>query len=255
MRINPTFLKTAIYAARKGGKILERRFRKPTKINIKKDFSLVSKVDLDAEKEIVKVIRNKFPFHNIVSEEKSGEIKKGFNWILDPLDGTTNYILGIPFFCTALALLKDEKLILSVIFNPLTKELYFAEKGKGAFLNKKKINVNRVDELQKSLLVFNKGKDVMGGFKFLTKLAPHIRTFRFFGAVSLEMCQVAVGNIEGLLSSKLPLHDSIPGILLVEEAKGRITDFKGRNWMINSEDLFISNKKIHNQVLKLIKSK
>lgn len=256
MKINPNFKKVALLAVRRAGRILKDNFRKKIKIRMKvtktKKVEWVTNVDIACEETIRETIKNNFPDHNILGEEKGGKIGKGFAWVIDPLDGTSNYILGLPFFSVALALLKKQNPILSIVFNPITNELYFAQKGNGAFLNQKRIRVNKVDDLPRVLLSFNKGKDFIGSLKVLTKIAPRIRTVRFFGSDNLEICQVAVGRFEGYFSSKPAYHDSIVGGFIAEEAGGKVTDFAGKKYTPNSTSIIITNGKIHNKILKLI---
>lgn len=212
-------------------------------------------MDLKANEIIIKIIKRNFPLHGIISEESEGSFGKEFTWIIDPLDGTRNYTIGFPFFSVSLALLRKREPILGVVFNPMSRELYLAEKSSGACLNSKKIKVNKINNLSKVILSFNKGQDLEGGLKILTKIAPHIRTFRFWGSVHLEMCQVASGKIEGCLASKIAFYDAIAGAFIVKEAGGRVTDFAGKDWQINTKNILVTNRKIHNQLLKLIKSK
>jgi len=255
MEINPEFKNVALLAIKRAGKILEKHFRKKLKIFRKKmkKVEWVTNIDVAAEEIIRKTIKSNFPSHDILGEEKGGKIGKGFTWIIDPIDGTSNYIIGLPFFSTALALLEKEKPILAIVFNPVSKELYLAEKGKGAFLNQKKIRVNDINNLSQVLLGFNKGKDLVGGLKILTKIAPRIRTFRCHGSAHLEICQVAAGKSEGFITVKPVYWDMAAGSFIAGEAGGKVTDFEGKNYTQNSPNLIVTNGKIHNQLLKLIR--
>lgn len=255
MKINPKFKKVAIQSIKEAGRVLKKNFRKNIKVFFKKDLTPITDVDLKANEIIVKIIKKNFPSHGIVSEESGGRFGKEFIWIIDPLDGTRNYTKGFPFFSVSLALLKEREPILGIVFNPLNGELYLAEKGEGAYLNGEKIKVNKINNLSKVILSFNKGQDLEGGLRILMKIAPHIGTFRFWGSVHLEMCQIALGKIEGCLVSKLAFYDAIAGAFIVKEAGGRVTDFEGRDWQINTKNILVTNGKIHNQLLKLIKSK
>lgn len=252
MKINPDFKKTALLAVKEAGNVLEKNFGKVAKFSRKKDLSLLTTVDLRADIIITKIIKRNFPSHNIVSEESGGEYGKEFTWLIDPLDGTTNYTLNFPFFSVSLALLYNEKPILGLVFNPISKELYFAERGKGAYLNKKKISVNNNSNLSRATLGFSRGTDLARGTKILSKIAPHIRTFRFWGSSNLDICQVASGKIDGYFTVKSP-YDVIAGVLIVKEAGGKATDFKGLEYNRQSQNLLITNGKIHNKLIKLIK--
>jgi len=253
MRINPDFRKVAILAANEAGKALKKNFRRPTKVNFKKDSSLITGVDLEADEIIKKIIKKNFPSHGIVSEEGGGKSGKDFTWIVDPLDGTTNYVLGLSFFSVSLALLKGREPVLSIVFNPISKEFYLAEKNRGAYLNGKRIMVNKTGNLSKSTLLFNKGKDLKEGLKFLIKLASRVRTTRFFGSANLEVCQVALGKVEGYLACKPAYHDHIAGVLIAKESGAIATDFGRKKYGPCSKNLIVANPKIHSQLLKLIK--
>jgi len=257
MKINPEFKKTALLAVQRAGKILRENFRKKISIRYKKDLTPLTKVDLMANEVIIRLVRKKFPTHHIFSEESGGNIGKEYTWIIDPLDGTTNYILGLPFFSVCLALLKGQEPILGIVFNPVTKELYLAEKGKGAYLNGRKIKVNKISNLSRTLLIFNRGKDLKGGIKVLAKIISlsRARTIRAFGSGHLELCQLALGKVEGYISKDPTCYDSIAGALIVNEAGGKTTDFKGNKFTIYSPSLLVTNGKIHNKILKLINKK
>ena len=256
MRINPDFRKVAILAANEAGKALKKNFRKKINISYKKDLTPLTSVDLMSDKIITGLIKKNFPFHGILSEESGENFGKEFTWIVDPLDGTTNYILGLPLFAVSLALIKGKEPILSAVFNPITEELYLAEKGRGAYLNGRKIRVNRMNNLSKVILHFDRGTDLEGGLKMINRIAPRIRTVRFHGSPDSDICPVASGKIEGFLNSKAHYHDVIAGAFIIKkEAGGRVTDFKGKDWRRGANNVLITNGKIHNRLLKLIKSK
>jgi myo-inositol-1(or 4)-monophosphatase len=254
MKINPEFKKTALLAVKSAGRILEKNFGKKQRIFTKKSeiVEWVTDSDLCSEKTIRKIIKNKFPKHDILGEEGGGKIGGGFSWVIDPLDGTFNYMMGIPLFSVSLALLERGEPILAIVFNPISNELYLAEKGRGAFLNGKRIKVNGVKDLSLVLLVFNKGKDFSGSLKNLIKIAPHIRTLRFWGSANLEICQIAAGKFEGFISAQPIYHDTIIGGYIVEEAGGKITDFKGVKYKNDSDSILITNGNIQDKLLKLI---
>ncbi len=256
MKINPEFKKIAFLAVNKAGKIIEKNFRKTNKISFKKDSSLITKIDLEAEKAIIKLIKKNFPSHDILSEENGGKIGEEYTWIIDPLDGTTNYLSKFPFFSVSIALLYKKEPILSVNFNPVTKELYFVEKRKGAFLNGKKIKVSKTQVLEKTILLFGKGRkkeEFLKFFQALKKAGRKCRTFRFWGAANLSLCYLASGRVDGFIFTGDKIWDSIAGVLLVKEAGGKITDFQGKDWQIDSKTLIATNGKIHNQLLKLLR--
>lgn len=258
MEINPKFKKIAILAAKESGKIIEENSGKINKISFKKDKSSVTKIDLKSEKRIIQLIKNNFPSHNILREEGGGKIKDGYAWIIDPLDGTTNYAKTIPLFAVSIALAYKRKPILGVIFDPLRKELYYAEKGKGAFLNGKRIKIGQQKELFKTVILFSqyRGKENYAKtYRILGKINKTCGTFRFFGSAALSLCYIASGKADAFLGIGLNAWDLAAGNLLIEESGGRVADFKGRDWEIEKKDVVAANKKIHSKLLKIINKK
>lgn len=255
MKINPDFKKIAIKAAREGGKIIAENFGKLTKVSYKKDLSLVTKIDSEVEKTVVKLIKKKFPSHNILVEEEGGRLGKGYNWIIDPLDGTTNYISRVPFFSTSISLFFNKTPVLAVVFNPLNKELYFAQRGKGSYLNGERIRIGRERILSESTITFGKGRpkeNLIKLHKILRKTIGQYRTFRVFGCTSLELCYVASGRLNGHINIGSKPWDYAAGALIVKEAGGQVTDFKGNEWRIESKNIVASNKKTNKLLLNLL---
>lgn len=257
MKNDPRFKSIALQAVMKAGKLLEKNYKKKINISYKKDLTPLTDIDLEANRIIIDLIRKNFPLHNILSEESGGVFGKEFTWIIDPLDGTRNYILGFPFFSVSLALVKKNEPILGIIFNPISKELYFAEKGRGAYLNGKKIKVNKVNKLSNSVFHFNRGKGskLESGLKILLKIAPYIKTIRCSGSPDLDLCPIASGRGEGYIVNKPHCYDIISGAFIDKEAGAKITDFNGKSWQIDSGNVLITNGKIHNRILKIIKAK
>ena len=252
MKIDPEFQKTAILAAQRAGAVIRDNFRKNFKIKQKEDSTPVTNIDVASEKLIKKLILSKFPDHHFVGEEGGGKIGKDFTWFVDPLDGTTNFILGIPLFSVSLVLVSKEEPILAVVFNPVSQDTYWAQKEMGAFLNKEKINVNKLDNLNLCKIEVSKGKNLVGSAKVLSKLAPFIRTFRYFGADALALCNVAAGKMEGFVGSQAPFYDVGAGIFIAREAGAKVTDFEGNDLGLNPKNILVSNGKIHKKLLKLI---
>ncbi len=250
MKSNPDFKKVAIRAAREAGKILKKHFGKIDKVFLKKDSSLVTVADREAEKTIINLLRKNFPSHSILSEESGGKIGKEYAWVIDPLDGTRNYTIGIPFFCVSIALCYKENPVLAVILNPITKELYFAERGKGSFLNGSRIKVRKFRPLKESIILLNLGKK---GFIKLDKLDKACHRLRVFGAAALELCCIAAAKGDGLIAMGNKPWDYAAGVLIIKEAGGKVTDLKGRDWDINTKSVIAGNKEIHEQLLKIVK--
>lgn len=258
MKINPKFKKAAFLAAKEAGKIIEKNFRKVNQVSFKKDSSLLTKIDLKSEKTVIQIIKNNFPAHSILSEEKGGKIGKEYTWIIDPLDGTTNYTRNIPFFSISISLVYRRTPILGVVFNPINKELYFAEKGKGAFLNGKRIKVSQQQILSKAVILFNKYRakeDFRKLHRILGIIGEKCPVFRILGSVTLALCYLASGRADVCFALGMNPWDLSAGVLIIKEAGGKLTNLEGKDWQIGEKNIIAANKKIHNQILKLILSK
>ena len=249
---------TAIQAVKEAGKLLLERFEKldRKKIKFKSKHEILTSLDLQVEKVILNIIKKKYPDHHILSEE-SGEIgpKSDYLWIIDPLDGTTNYSMGNPLFNVSLALAYKNEVILGIVNAPYLKELYISEKGKGAFLNGKKIKVSQINKLPKALLTFchgSKEKDI----KRIIKIYQHFKLSGFdmrqLGSAGLELSYVARGSTEAIMIPGTHLWDVAAGTLIVREAGGKVTDFQGKEWSLKSRDILASNDCLHSQIIKII---
>lgn len=245
----------AIKAAKEAGKILKVHFGRTIQVRSKGERSLVTDIDLKAEEKIVDLIKKNYPEDNILSEETGYQtFDSDFKWIIDPLDGTHNYIRGMENFGTSIALAYKNQVILGVIYLPMSDELYFAEKGKGAFLNQRKINVSRrvLDQttmIYDSTIRLNKGPML----KYLDKLVDEVFNIRMFGSTVRGLTYVAEAKADLEVEYNDKPWDFAAGLLLVEEAGGKATDLKGKKWTLHSKGYIASNGRIHSQVLRIIK--
>ena len=245
----------AVKAAKEAGKILKAHFGRTIQVRTKGERSLVTDVDLKAEEKIVNLIKRDYPEDNILSEETKYRIfDSDFRWIIDPLDGTHNYIRGMENFGTSIALAYRDKVILGVIYLPMSDELYFAEKGRGAFLNQRKISVSRKDldhttMIYDSTIRLNKGPML----KYLDRLVDFVFNIRMFGSTVRGLTYVAEGKADLEIEYNDKPWDFAAGLLLVEEAGGKATDLKGKKWTLNSKGYVASNGRVHSKVLKIIK--
>jgi len=254
-------LSVAISAAYKAGRILMQLWKKKTIVHFKEKTEMVTAADKAAEKVILADLRKNFPSYSIFSEEMGRADKKSdYLWVVDPLDGTTNFVIHDPFFNTAIALVYKGEVVLGVVYYPFLDEMFWAEKGKGAFMNGKRINVSAKTDFLKSVFAFcHSGYSRLQVKRMLRiysnlKLAG-IKHLRQIGSAELELCYVACGRIESFHISDLNLYDVAAGSVIVKEAGGRVTDFKGRDWKPNMKDIFASNGLVHNKLLKLINRK
>lgn len=251
---------TAIKAAKLAGKVMIDNYGKIGKVSFKGNKKhLLTEVDLKSEKIIISVIKKKFPKHNIIGEESGVENNDSeHTWIIDPIDGTTNYSQGIPFFCVSIGLAKNDEVILGVIYDPLRNEMFFAEKGKGAFLNNKKIRASNKENVSDAILIFgtpSASKVSVRALHQTAQLFPYVRGIRNTGSAALNLCSVACGRLDIYVTKFINLWDVAAGYLIVKEAGGRVTDLKGKPWVINKKQILATNKKLHNKFLKLLNKK
>ncbi len=237
---------------------LTRFFNTRFKISNKEGVNnLVTEADHAAERAILEVIKEKFPTHHILTEE-SGEIKQDseYKWIIDPIDGTVNFAHGIPICCVSVAVEKNGEMILGAVCNPNMKELFFAEKSCGAMLNDVRIHVSEQTEVARACLVtgfpytyINMENGPLDVFeRFIRKGVP----VRRLGSAAIDLCWVAAGRFDGFYEHKLEAWDSAAGYLIVEEAGGKVTDFKGDKFSIYQHHLLATNGKIHDEMLDVI---
>ena len=253
-------INTAIRAAKSAGKIIAENSDKYFDIHTKdgNKRNLVTSVDLAAEKEIIKILKEDFPDYDILSEESQPDKNKigdGFVWIIDPIDGTINYSRGIKDVTMAIAVAENKKVILGVVYNPFTKELFTAEKGKGAFLNGKVLNVSIVKKLEDAIVAQSfaySNKFRKDPLKNINKLFLTVNGIRLYHSTELELCYLASGRIDACLISGSNPWDIAAGSIIVEEAGGKVTKFNGEQWNYLHGRIIATNKHIHQDLLNLI---
>lgn len=214
--------------------------------------SILTQADLEAEKIILKNIKENFPSHNIYSEEAGGDItpKSEYTWYVDPLDGTGNFSRNIPLFGTSIAFFKDSRPILGVLYFPVQNLLVYAEKGKGSFANKKQIHVSNRN-LRNSL--YYSGGYYKGKLQLEKDISDKVGILKIIDVTSYELAHIAMGDAELYILSNIP-HDIAAGLIIVEEAGGKVTDYFGNEWTLESEKVVISNGVIHDEVIKILNS-
>lgn len=245
---------------KKAGKILLDYFKKENVVKNKGETDFVLDADFEAEKIILKTLQKEFPNDSILSEE-SDEVKgdSEYRWIVDPLDGTINFKARIPYFCVSIGLEKENKLIMAFVYNPITDEFYFAEKNRGAFLNGDRIKTSSTEQLTNFLISYStsnhKTPEVRElGVNSFRKMLNNCRAIRLRGSSILDLCNLANGVFDGLIKVGASYWDFAPGCLIVEEAGGKVTDFQGNDWGLETQNLIASNKIQHHQLLKILNS-
>lgn len=254
--ITREILQTALEAAHLAGQVLAERYCTEHNIAVKGYRDLVTEADTAAEDVILKLIRERFPQHSILSEEAGGAgIGDGYGWIIDPLDGTTNYARHIPSFAVSIGVLKDKNPVVGVIHDPLCHQTFAAVRGEGATLNGKPLRVSRLDRLEGAVVGVDWGhsdevrKQVLSN---LLKMAHHCSTVRTFGSAALAIAYVAAGWLDVYLHLDLKPWDTAAGILIVAEAGGRCTTPDGSPYRVDLPTCLATNGILHEQVLSII---
>jgi myo-inositol-1(or 4)-monophosphatase len=215
----------------------------------------VTKYDKMVDELIVREIRQKYPDHSLLTEE-SGRLKgdPDWLWIVDSLDGTSGFANSNPLFSVCLAVMHKGELVLGAIYAPAIREFYLAEKGNGAYLNQRRIHVSDISDLQGSYLFYCEGgeKDRLRTGRLLGKVYPEVTDVRKLGSAGLETAWVAAGKGEAYFTTRIEPWDVAPGVLLVQEAGGEVTDFKGNPWQLVTGDLLFSNGRVHKTLLNLL---
>lgn len=249
-------LNIAIDAAKKAGAIALRYFETSVVREVKADKSFVTAADKEAEAAIIADIKKHFPDHGILGEE-SGEVKTDspYSWVIDPLDGTGNFVNGIPLFSVSIAVIENGKPIAAVVYQPVGDSLYAAEKGKGTTWRNKPVRVSDGDT-ERAMITFGPGKKEKERLnRMLSASERFVKSKRYLGSAALELAYVARGGTEGFICLGLNRWDYAAGVLLVEEAGGKITDFEGKPWQFGGSDFFVaSNGIVHNALLRLART-
>ena len=241
-------------AARKAGRILVRDFGEIENLQIqsKSVGDFVTSTDLKVEQSLLETLRYYYPNANFITEE-SGVIKgEGETIVIDPIDGTSNFIHGIPHVGIVIGKIVDDKITDGIIFNPILNEFYWASEGKGAWCNNKRIRVSKRKDISSCLIgtgcpfgtrIYN---DYYKELKNISQVTAGVRRL---GAASIDLAYVASGKIDGFWEKELNLWDVVSGVLLIKEAGGRISRLNGNQWSIESKDILASNTLVHSKLI------
>ena len=253
-------LNFAIETAREAGHILLEKFGRITTVTKKGDINLVTEADLASEALIIEKIKSYHPKHAILAEEAGNAVvfENGneWKWIIDPLDGTTNYAHGYPCFCVTLALEHKREIVIGVTYDPTREELFSAEKGQGSSLNGRRIRVSDTEKLAEALIVTGFPYDFKQKVNFarhLTEFLYHSRGVRRDGSAAIDMAYVACGRFDGFWEEGLNPWDVAAGKLLIEEAGGQITYYDGSPFSIYDPPICASNGRIHDEMLNVLR--
>lgn len=250
-------IRVATRAAYKAGAVLREYQGNLTHIQKKGDIDLVTEADTASEKLIIETIQADFPDHGILAEE-SGDYSTDstYQWIIDPLDGTTNYAHGLHLFSISIALAKDGKIEMGLVLNPATGELFTAAKGMGATLNGEPIQVSRTPKLQESLLVtgfpYNLKEILPSLMDRFARCLSRCQGVRRLGSAAIDLCWVACGRFDGFWEQNLHPWDTAAGLMIVKEAGGMVTDFTDVPFHVDMKEILATNGHIHQEMLPLL---
>jgi myo-inositol-1(or 4)-monophosphatase len=268
--LNPLFLATAVEAALAAGRLQRQYFRTVIDIQKKGAIDLVTEIDLRVEREFRALIAERFPDHDVLGEENTGDSKTTpgvvsgidpagndsrcrFRWIIDPVDGTTNYAHGLALFCVSIALEIDGRTDVGVIYDPMADELFTAERGEGARLNGRRVSVSACPTIGDALMctgfpysVREKPGHLIAGFAEFMRISQAVRRL---GSAALDLCYVAAGRFDAFYEESLHAWDVAAGALIVEEAGGRVSGTRGETFTPHAGHIVASNGHLHAVVL------
>jgi myo-inositol-1(or 4)-monophosphatase len=255
-------LNFAISVARDAGNILVDKLGRALRVSNKGAIDLVTEADLASEKLIIERIRSHYPRHAILAEESgasnnnSDDSAAEWKWIIDPLDGTTNYAHGYPCFCVSIGVERAGKLELGVVYDPMRNEMFAAERGGGATLNDRPMRVSDVEELSHAMVCTGFPYDVRERPDFardFSNFTMHAQAVRRDGSAALDLAYVACGRFDGFWEDGLKPWDIAAGVLLIAEAGGSVTDFQGGALDIYSPRVLVSNGLVHQSMMQVIR--
>ena len=254
---NKKILEVAKEAARKGGEVILKYFNEEVEFHQKEDRTFVSIADEESERKIRRIILRNFPGHSIHGEEVGKTGQNSIIWHVDPLDGTSNFKNKIPLFCISIGVEKEGEFIVGVIYNPITNELFSALKDEGAFVNERRINVNREEIYDGILIIGASFKGEIGQIKTnlqkeIIKICPRLR---MIGSNALQLAETARGSYSSSISDHIRTYDFAAGIVLVKESGGIVTDQFGNKPSVNSKVIVASNNLgTHKKIIELTKN-
>jgi myo-inositol-1(or 4)-monophosphatase len=253
------YIKFAAAIAHEAGDLLKKELPKEHRIDFKGEINIVTEVDRMSEEWLVRRIRQHFPYHDIMTEESAGfQCGSSYRWIIDPLDGTTNYAHGYPVFCVSVALEIAGEISCGAIYNPMAEEMFTAKKQGGAFLNGELLSVSNTNELSRSLLATGFPYDMResedNNINYFIGMALQAQAIRRAGSAALDLAYVAAGRFDGFWELKLKPWDTAAGWLMVREAGGGVSDLDGHDYSFASPHIVAANKNIHGKMIAALSS-
>lgn len=259
MEYNQAQLQQAIEPIiRKAGEILLSHFKKTLQVHTKQDGSIATNADLESEQYLKQALRELMPGVAFFAEESGREGDGPYCFVIDPLDGTTNFSRGIGYFCISVSLTYHDEPILAVVYQPIQNDYFIARKGHGAYLNGVKLDIAQGDSLEKSLTVvglpYSKDEVYRALLKSTQDIAPRSFAFRYFGASALDLAYVAAGRIDAVYLANLAWWDVAAGMLLVQEAKGKVSDFEGKPLTPTFKTCLAGSEQVYSQLRAFLRS-
>lgn len=244
-------LKVAIAAAKAGAKVAIKYFNRNPKVTVKPDNSPVTQADKEAQQAIINVINNHFPGSKFLAEEAKATKVAGDFWVIDPIDGTKNFIRGLPFWGVEIAFVKDNQIVVGVTYSPCFDELLYAEKSQGAYINGKRVSVSKIKRLSEAFLVH-------GTVSYFDKTGPNL--LQLFDKVYRERGYadfygyglVAQGKVDIMMDARNGPWDIAPVKIIIEEAGGKVTNFQGQDWQLTDTTAVATNGLLHDQIIKIL---
>ncbi len=251
-------LETAIRAAKQAGAVLSHYARTGFRVENKSALDLVTEADHAAEQCVIDVILASYPDHGFLAEERGriGYMQSPYVWIIDPLDGTTNFAHGFPTYCVSIGLEYKKECVLGVVYDPTRDELFSATRGGGARINDRPIHVSQTAQLDRALLVtgfaYNIRETPNNNLDHFARFALRVQGLRRTGSAALDLCYVAAGRFDGFWEVQLNPWDMAAGVTILREAGGKVTNFGGRSHSLYEQELVASNERLHNTMISVI---
>ena len=257
--MNPLFLATAIEAVVRAGDLQMAKFGTGVRVEKKGAIDLVTEVDVEVERMFRAMVAERFPDHDVLAEELTGEVRgASHRWVFDPLDGTTNFAHGVPIFCASLALEIDGRAAVGAVYDPNRRELFTAEAGVGSWLNGQRLKVSLNATVLESMLVtgfpYNVHQKADEFLQVFGRLLKQARAIRRLGSAAIDICWVAAGRMDGFWEASLKPWDTRAAALILEEAGGRVTGMDGTDWNPDGGHILATNRLIHDEMLRFIAS-
>jgi myo-inositol-1(or 4)-monophosphatase len=250
-------LDTAIQAARAAGQIIVEMYHRPIRVRSKGFRDLVTEADVAAQEAIVGLIAARFPSHTILAEEDLGSLDEAgeYIWIVDPLDGTTNYSFRLPIFSVSIGLAYQGEPVLGVVYDPMRDHLFYAQAGQGAFLDGRSLRGAEREEPIGTLVAFDwaRKREIRESLlRIVNHVAPQVGTVRTLGSAALAPCYVAAGWLDAYFHARLAPWDAAAAAVIVREAGGVVTDFAGQPWQLTSPRVLYASSALHPKMLAMI---